>query len=88
MQVAVGRVFFAGLVAGCRWSARAMLRFRGVTLATDDRLRPDERHLRPGPDHGAVRRRRPPCQYTAPIWIFLAGIIFLGEKPERAASWR
>jgi drug/metabolite transporter (DMT)-like permease len=81
MQVAVGRVFFAGLVLAPLVRPRDV-RFRGVTIATMIAFALMNATYVPaltmGPSGVAVL-----FQYTAPIWIFLAGIAFLGEKPER-----
>ena len=81
MQVAVGRVFFAGLVL-LPLVRRRDLRVKGVTVATMLAFALMNATYVPaltmGPSGVAVL-----LQYTAPIWIFLAGIAFLGEKPER-----
>lgn len=81
MQVAAGRVFFAGLVM-LPMVRPSHVRFRWVTLATVLTFAVMNAGyvsaLTMGPSGVAVI-----LQYTAPIWLFLAGVTFLGEKVER-----
>lgn len=82
MQVAVGRVLFAGLVM-LPMLRPGTLRVRWVTLWTLAAFAAMNAAyvsaLSLGASGVAVN-----LQYTAPLWVFLVGVLFLGEK----ADWR